>query len=230
MKSKKDLLSHSEENYLKEIFHLSGKKKGKVSTNALAERLDTKASSITDMLQKLKAKNLVAYQKYKGCQLTENGEKIAVHIIRKHRLWETFLVNKLDFGWDEVHDVAEQLEHIRSIKLIDSIDQFLNFPKFDPHGDPIPDKDGNINYQESKIKLSESTVKTLVEVVSVNEESLALLKYLDEIGLNIGSEIAVFSRVSYDGSISVAIEQQNEISLSKKVSENIGVKFKSKLS
>ena len=229
MKSKKDILSHSEENYLKEIFHLSGKEKVKVSTNALAERLSTKASSITDMLQKLKAKKLVAYQKYKGCQLTEKGEQIALQIIRKHRLWETFLVNKLDFGWDEVHDVAEQLEHIRSLKLIDSIDQFLNFPKFDPHGDPIPDKDGNINYQESKIKLSESSVKTLVEVVSVNEESLALLKYLDEIGLKIGSEIAVYSRVSFDGSIAVEIDNKQEISLSKKISENIGVKFKSKL-
>lgn len=229
MKNKKDTLSHSEENYLKEIFHLSGKEKLKVSTNALAERLDTKASSITDMLQKLKLKKLVAYQKYKGCLLTEKGEKIALQIVRKHRLWETFLVNKLDFGWEEVHDVAEQLEHIRSLKLIDSIDQFLNFPRFDPHGDPIPDKDGNINYQESKIMLSEAAVKSTFEVISVNEESLTLLKYLDEISLKIGSVIRVFSRVTFDGSVKVKIDGQDEISLSKKVSENIGVKFKSKL-
>ncbi|MBD3638721.1 MAG: metal-dependent transcriptional regulator [Crocinitomicaceae bacterium] len=223
------MLSRAEENYLKEIFHLSGKEKDKVSTNALAERLDTKASSITDMLQKLKAKKLVAYQKYKGCSLTGSGEKVALHIIRKHRLWETFLVNKLSFGWDEVHAVAEELEHIRSKKLIDSIDQFLGFPKFDPHGDPIPDKDGNINYQESKIKLSDTSVKSIVEVVSVNEDSLALLKYLDEIGLRLGSEIEIYSRVPYDESIQVSIDCGDSISLSKKVTENIGVRFKSKM-
>lgn len=226
---KENILTHAEENHLKEIFHLSGKDKEKVSTNALAERLETKASSITDMLQKLKAKKLIDYQKYKGFSLTEKGEKIALQIIRKHRLWETFLVNKLNFGWDEVHDVAEQLEHIRSLKLIDSLDQFLEFPKFDPHGDPIPDKDGNISYRESKINLSESTVKTRVEVISVNEDSLALLKYLDEIGLSIGSVIDVHSRVSFDKSMNVTIDGCGQISLSKKVSENIGVRFKSKL-
>jgi DtxR family Mn-dependent transcriptional regulator len=228
MKSKKNTLSHSEENYLKEIFHLSGKDKAKVSTNALAERLDSKASSITDMLQKLKAKKLVAYQKYKGCGLTDSGEKIAVQIIRKHRLWETFLVNKLNFGWDEVHDVAEQLEHIRSVKLIDSLDQFLNHPKFDPHGDPIPDKDGNIDYLESRINLSDTAINTNFEVVAVNEDSLALLKYLDQIGLQIGSQIHIHDRVTFDESMLVTIDQGEKISLSKKVTENIGVKFKSK--
>lgn len=220
-------LSHSEENYLKEIFHLSGKDCLQVSTNALAEKLEAKASSITDMLKKLAEKKLISYQKYKGCHLTKNGEKIAIQIIRKHRLWETLLVNKLDFGWDEVHDVAEQLEHIRSIKLIDRIDEFLNFPKFDPHGDPIPDKDGVINYRESIINLSDSSINSIVEVVSVNEDSLVLLKYLDEIGLKLGSEITLNSRVAFDQSLHVCIDQRDAISLSKKITDNIGVRFKS---
>ena len=222
-------LSHSEENYLKEIFHLSGKERLKVSTNALADKLNSKASSITDMLKKLSDKKLISYKKYNGCDLTAKGESIAVQIIRKHRLWETFLVNKLSFGWEEVHDVAEQLEHIKSVKLINSLDQFLNFPKYDPHGDPIPDKDGNITYLKSKIFLSESAIGTVVQVVSVNEDSLLLLKYLDEIGLGLGSKIKVLERYSFDESLKIELDGKQKINLSKKVSENIGVHFIEKL-
>lgn len=221
-------LTQAEENYLKEIFHLSGRDQMRVSTNSLAEKLVTKASSITDMLKKLGEKKLVSYQKYKGCVLTDKGERIAIHIIRKHRLWETFLVNKLDFGWDEVHDVAEQLEHIQSLKLIDSIEQFLNYPKFDPHGDPIPDKAGNISYQESKINLSEASINNTFEVISVNEDSLALLKYLDQIGLKIGSQIVVKQRIAFDESMQVKIDNNESLNLSKKVTQNIGVKFNSR--
>ncbi|MEO9531277.1 MAG: metal-dependent transcriptional regulator [Crocinitomicaceae bacterium] len=219
------MLSHSEENYLKEIFHLSGKDHAKVSTNSLADKLDSKASSITDMLKKLGDKKLVSYEKYKGCSLTAKGEKIAIHIIRKHRLWETFLVNKLNFGWDEVHDVAEQLEHIQSLKLINGIDQFLNYPKVDPHGDPIPDKDGNINYLESKIKLSDTGLNTAVEVVQVNEDSFALLQYLDQIKLGLGSRIIVKERIAFDESITIELNEKTTLSLSKKISENISVKY-----
>lgn len=226
--AKASTLSQAEENYLKEIFHLSGQDKGKVSTNGLAEKLDSKASSITDMLKKLGDKKLVSYEKYKGCSLTAKGEKIAIHIIRKHRLWETFLVNKLKFGWDEVHDVAEQLEHIQSLKLINGIDQFLNYPKVDPHGDPIPDKEGNIDYLESKILLSETVIGAMVEVVQVSEDSLDLLQYLDSIKLNLGSKIKVLERVSFDGSIRVKLEGNGELSLSQKVAKNIYVKFISK--
>ena len=221
-------LSQAEENYVKEIFHLSGREKIKVSTNALAEKLDAKASSITDMLKKLGDKKLVSYEKYKGCVLSAKGERIAVHIIRKHRLWETFLVNKLNFGWDEVHDVAEQLEHIQSIKLVDGIDRFLNYPKVDPHGDPIPDKEGNINYQESKVPLSETAVDCEVEVVQVNEDSFELLQYLDQIKLSLGSSIVVKERISFDESIKIELDGEHHLSLSKKVAENIAVKFKTK--
>jgi DtxR family Mn-dependent transcriptional regulator len=229
MDSKNGKFTPAEENYLKEIFHLSGEEQLKVSTNALAEKLNAKASSITDMLKKLGEKKLVSYQKYKGCSLTKEGERIAIQIIRKRRLWETFLVNKLNFGWDEVHDVAEQLEHIQSPQLIDSVDDFLNHPKFDPHGDPIPDKFGNINYMESKITLSESAINTVVEVVSVDEESLMLLKYLDELQISIGTVLTVHSRVVFDESIEIQIEDGKRLNLSKKVADSIGVRIKSKL-
>lgn len=222
-------LTHSEENYIKEVYHLSGKAQERVSTNALAARLNTKASSITDMLRRLSEKELIEYIKYKGCSLTEEGKAIALQIIRKHRLWETFLVNKLSFGWEEVHDVAEQLEHIDSVKLIDSLDDFLNNPKFDPHGDPIPDRYGNIAYQESKIRLIDSSINSRVEIVSVNEGSLALLKFLDRHNLILGRQMDVLEKFPFDDSLEVQIKDGAKISLSKKVTENIGVKFISKL-
>lgn len=222
-------LSHSEENYLKEIFHLSGLTDKRVSTNSLASRLNSKASSITDMLQKLSDKKLVKYVKYKGCDLTKEGERIAIQIIRKHRLWETFLVSKLSFGWEEVHDVAEQLEHIDSAKLIDSLDRFLNYPKFDPHGDPIPDKDGNIVYRKSKIKLIDAAVNSRVEIVRVNEDSLALLKFLERHELTLGIELDVLEKFPFDDSMSIRIVGGSEINLSKKVTESIAVKFISKI-
>lgn len=221
-------LTQSEENYLKVIFHLSGKEHDKVLTNSLAEKLCTKASSITDMLKRLSDKKLISYKKYNGCDLTSKGESIAIQIIRKHRLWETFLVSKLSFGWEEVHDVAEQLEHIQSSKLIDCLDELLDYPKFDPHGDPIPDKNGNITYRKSKIILIESALNTLVEVVDVNEDSLSLLKYLDGISLKIGSNLKVLERFPFDDSMKVEINGK-QLNMSKKVAENIGVRFIEKL-
>src|SRR5690606_25078163 len=145
------MLSLSEENYLKSIFHLEQKNPAGVSTNALAEQLETKASSVTDMLKKLSDKKLVIYRKYQGVKLSKSGREIALSVIRKHRLWEVFLVEKLEFNWDEVHEVAEQLEHIRSEKLIRELDRFLDFPKRDPHGDPIPDSKGNLAVSDKVI-------------------------------------------------------------------------------
>lgn len=222
-------LSQTEENYLKEIFHLSTAVEDRVSTNSLAARLNSKASSITDMLQKLADKGFVEYVKYKGCFLTELGEGIAIQIIRKHRLWETFLVNKLNFGWEEVHAVAEQLEHIDSLKLIDSLDHFLNYPKFDPHGDPIPDKHGNIIYRESILQLIEVAPNSLVEVVAVSEDSLALLKFLEQHGLRLESELEILEKYPFDESMRIRSAKGEEINLSKKVAENIRVKFLAKI-
>lgn len=220
----KTILTHSEENYLKQIFHLSGKEHKKVATNSLAERLETKASSITDMLKKLKDKELIDYKKYKGCDLTAEGEQIAIQIIRKHRIWETFLVNELNFKWDEVHDIAEQLEHIQSIELINRIEAYLDFPKFDPHGDPIPDKDGNINYREYKVSLSEAPMGIPLEIVSVNEDSLTLLRYLDEHGIGLGLQIKIIEKYEFDQSIRITINDKEQLNLSDKVATCIGVK------
>src|SRR5580693_6558937 len=139
----------TEENYLKAIYHLSLQSES-VSTNQIAASLNTKAASVTDMLKKLADKELINYTKYQGVTLTPQGEKIAVSIIRKHRLWEYFLVEKLNFKWDEVHDVAEELEHISSKELADRLDQFMGYPKYDPHGDPIPDSNGKLKTHELK--------------------------------------------------------------------------------
>ena len=137
-------MTRAEENYIKTIFHLGGHSAVPIATNAIAEQMETKPSSVTDMAKKLAEKGLVHYKRYQGVSLTDSGIKTALSIIRKHRLWEVFLVKKLDFTWDEVHEVAEQLEHIKSEKLIDKIDELLDFPKYDPHGDPIPSAAGTL--------------------------------------------------------------------------------------
>ena len=154
----------SEENYLKAIYHLELVSDKGISTNAIAEQLETKASSVSDMVKKLSDKNVLVYKKYKGVKLTDLGKHTAANIVRKHRLWEVFLVEKLNFSWDEVHDVAEQLEHIKSPKLINQIDALLGFPTHDPHGDPIPDKDGNIKIIE----------KSLLSTLSINESGICV--------------------------------------------------------
>ena len=170
------------EDYLKAIFKLSGPLKKGVSTNAISEELSTKASSVSDMVKKLSDKKLVHYVKYQGTTLTKEGEKIALKVIRKHRLWEVFLVEKLKFGWDEIHEIAEQLEHIRSPKLIDKLDAHLGFPKNDPHGDPIPDKDGLFPKLE-EFKLNELEIGETVILIGVSEDSKDFLNFLDKIGL-----------------------------------------------
>jgi DtxR family Mn-dependent transcriptional regulator len=176
------------------------------------------------MIQKLSEKKLVSYVKYKGASLTKKGESIAIQIIRKHRLWETFLVTKLNFGWEEVHEIAEQLEHIDSVKLIDSLDHFLKYPKFDPHGDPIPDKKGRITYQESAIRLSEAPVGVNVQVVSVNDDSLSLLKFLEQQQIILNSRFLIVDKYDFDKSIRIKSEDGRDINLSKKVIDRISVK------
>lgn len=141
--------SISEENYIKAIFHLQ-KDSQQVSTLQLAGKLQTKPASVTDMMKKLKNKKLLNYKPYYGFRLSAQGNRIALGIIRRHRLWEYFLAEKLAFKWDEVHEIAEQLEHVSSKKLINNLDKYLGFPKFDPHGDPIPDQDGNMNHEKRK--------------------------------------------------------------------------------
>lgn len=209
--------SSTEEDYLKAIFKLSSQQKA-VSTNSIAERLKTKASSATDMMQRLSDKKLVNYVKYQGVTLTESGNKVALNIIRKHRLWEFFLVHKLQFNWDEIHEIAEQLEHINSVKLVDKLDEFLGFPQYDPHGDPIPDKNGKIK-EVDNFSLGEMKVGDTGVLVNVKEHSPAFLKYLESIPLLLGSKISLLDRYEFDGSLKIRVNDFKEISISAQVGQ-----------
>lgn len=216
------MFSQAEENYLKAIYALDTISEKGVSTNLIAEKMDTKASSVTDMVKKLSEKSLVRYKKYQGVNLSDQGRKIAISIIRKHRLWECFLVDKLNFSWDEVHDIAEQLEHIRSEKLIDSLDEFLEFPSFDPHGDPIPDKDGHIN-KRKKVQLSLLRPQDETVLLGVKDSSDHFLRYLSNKNIAIGNKIKVLNIELYDKSMQLNIENK-EITISNEVAENLLVK------
>lgn len=214
--------SLAEENYLKALYKLGGKS-GDVQTNALAEELNTKASSVTDMMKKLAEKKLVNYEPYKGVSLSKEGFKVAIYIVRKHRLWEVFLVEKLAFKWDEVHEIAEQLEHIQSSELIEKLDEFLDFPKFDPHGDPIPDKDGSV-YQHLEITLSQLEKKEKGIVVGVKEHSKAYLNYLDNLNLVLGAEVFVEDKVEFDSSMKVRINKKDVATISNQATKNLYIK------
>lgn len=209
----------SEENYLKAIYHLEVFSGKGISTNAIAEKVDAKASSVTDMVKKLADKEVLFYKKYRGVTLSDLGNKIAISVIRKHRLWELFLVEKLNFSWDEVHDVAEQLEHIKSPKLINELDAFLGFPKKDPHGDPIPDKEGKFQKIEKQL-LSTLEVNQFGICVGVSDSSSEFLKYLDNNNISLGKKIEVLSKESFDGSLTILINTK-KITISKKISNNI---------
>jgi len=212
--------SFTEENYLKAIYKLIEQSGSSVSTNAIAEKMNTKAASVTDMLKKLSDKKLINYQKYQGVTLSSKGEKVALSVIRKHRLWEMFLLEKLNFKWDEVHDVAEQLEHINSDKLIEQIDKFLNFPKFDPHGDPIPDANGKIQSHKSKSIASHKKNDVLI-MTGVVDHSAAFLQFLDKSGLALGNEIKIKELNDFDRSLQIIINKKNTLFISNDVAKNI---------
>ena len=216
------MLSQSEENYLKAIFSIELTNIKMVSTTHIAKSLKTKASSVTDMIKKLADKNLVNYQKYKGVSLTNEGKQIAVKIVRRHRLWEVFLVEKLHYNWDEVHDLAEQLEHIKSKTLINKLDEYLEFPSHDPHGDPIPDKNGIIQHHKNSM-LSSIKVGEQCTFVGVKDSSVTFLQFLDKQALQINANITVLEKFDFDNSISVALTNGNTLILSEKVSANIFV-------
>jgi len=213
----------SEENYLKAIYHLTIVSNSDVSTNSIAETMETKASSVTDMLKKLAEKDLVNYIKYQGVSLTEDGKLAAKMIVRKHRLWEVFLVEKLDFSWDEVHDIAEQLEHIKSEKLINKLDDFLGNPTEDPHGDPIPNAKGEI-FKIDKQLLSELGDNQNGICVGVKDTSSDFLKYLDKQGIALGSIIRVLSKESFDLSLKIKVNN-SELTISNKIASNLFVKL-----
>jgi DtxR family Mn-dependent transcriptional regulator len=215
-------MTFSEENYLKSIYHLTASFDSEVSTNAIAEMMETKASSVTDMLKKLADKDLVNYKKYQGVSLSENGKLAAKMIVRKHRLWEVFLVEKLDFSWDEVHDIAEQLEHIKSEKLINKLDDFLGNPTEDPHGDPIPDAQGRIIAVEKQL-LSELLTNQSGICVGVKDNSSVFLKYLDKQKIGLGTKIEILVKETFDLSLKIKVNE-TEFTISNKIASNLFVK------
>ncbi|HAH36005.1 MAG TPA: metal-dependent transcriptional regulator [Algoriphagus sp.] len=213
-------LTTAEENYLKAIYHLSDGGKKSVSTNDVAGEMNTKPASVSDMLRKLGEKEVIEYRKYYGVNITDEGKKRALQTIRKHRLWEVFLVEKLNFAWDEVHEVAEELEHIQSPLLIQRLDAFLNYPKFDPHGDPIPDEFGDVRARP-RIPLNEMELNQSGQIVAVKDSSAAFLRYLDKVGAYIGARIKVLDKVEFDGSLEILVDQKKNIFMSKDVAGNI---------
>lgn len=218
------MFSLSEENYLKAIYHLEQDGEGGVNTNALAEEMQTKASSASDMVRKLSDKELVDYKKYQGVKLSLLGRRTAVEVIRRHRLWEVFLVEKLNFAWDEVHELAEQLEHIQSEKLTRELDRFLNYPRRDPHGDPIPDAEGKFAVSETTL-LASLEKETSGLVIGVKDSSSDFLQYLDKNGISLGEEVLVLERENYDQSMLLEINGK-QLRISQEVSCNLYVKTK----
>lgn len=215
-------MTRSEENYLKAIFHLGGNESLPISTNAIAEEMETKPSSVTDMARRLAEKQLVNYVKYQGVSLTDKGTKTALSIIRKHRLWEVFLVKKMDFNWDEVHEVAEQLEHIKSEKLIDKLDALLDFPKYDPHGDPIPTKNGEFQERDKQL-LSELAVNAKGVCVGVKDTSSSFLRFLDKNEIALGDSIEVLDIEEFDDSYLIKIDGR-QLHISNQIATNLFVK------
>ncbi|MBL7703360.1 MAG: metal-dependent transcriptional regulator [Ferruginibacter sp.] len=211
----------SEENYIKSIFHLQ-QETGLVNTNSLAAEMHTRPASVTDMLKKLKSKKLLQYEKYKGFKLNEAGKKAALDIVRKHRLWEFFLVEKLKFDWDKVHPIAEELEHISGDELIQRLDDFLGNPSFDPHGDPIPDKNGKVPVIKQQ-SLSEIPFKKNVTVSSVSNQTAQMLDMLKHYCIAIGTQLMVLKKFDFDGSLEIKVSKQNACIISEQVAKNVFV-------
>jgi len=211
--------SVSEENYIKAIYHLQ-QEVDRVNTMLLASTVETKPASITDMLKKLKTKRLLDYKPYYGFKLSAEGNRVALGIIRRHRLWEFFLAEKLKFNWEEVHEMAEDLEHVSNKKLIDKLDAFLGYPKFDPHGDPIPDQDGKIQ-KEEHVLLSELKVKAQGRVTKIKSHSTKIMDLIAHQQMNIGSKITVKKVFEFDESMEILIDGKITKNISEQLANNI---------
>jgi DtxR family Mn-dependent transcriptional regulator len=217
------MASFTEENYLKIIYKLAAHQAEEISTNALAEQTQTRAASVSDMLRKLADKNLIHYKKYQGVRLTPEGERVALQVIRKHRLWEVFLVDKLGFRWDEVHPLAEELEHIDSEELIERLDAFLGHPTADPHGDPIPGPNG-LMHQPDYGPLTDVPLGVPVMLMGVSEHGADFLRYLAKVGLTLGCRLEVVDVNAFDGSVQVGINDQPPQFVSQAVARNLLVR------
>lgn len=214
--------STSEENYIKAIYHLQGLT-NLVTTNELASELKTKAASVTDMLKKLKTKKVLHYEPYQGVSLSNEGKKVALNIVRKHRLWEYFLVHKLKFGWDEVHEIAEELEHIHSPALVEKLDAYLSYPRFDPHGDPIPDINGKMEATK-QVNLVDLELNQKAEVSAVGSQSTELLELLRHKNIGIGTILEVVRKFGFDNSVEILIKKNPPFSISHQLAQSLFVK------
>jgi DtxR family transcriptional regulator, Mn-dependent transcriptional regulator len=212
--------THTEQNYIKAIYHLSQETDGTAYTQELAAAMSTTPASASDMVRKLSEKGLVSHIPYRGAKLNRKGEKAAMNIIRRHRLWELFLTEVLKFRWDEVHAMAEELEHVSSDLLLERIDEYLNYPRFDPHGDPIPDAQGRIA-PLSSILLANLDTGTRTQIVAVRERSADLLKYLEKSGLILGTSITIVQRYDFDKSMDILINEKKQMHISNEVALNI---------
>lgn len=213
-------LSLSEENYLKAIYSLASRREDdRTSTNEIAEKVKLAPASVNAMLKNLHDKKLVVYARYKPVKLTSAGRKRALLIIRKHRLWELFLVKELQFSWDEVHEIAEQMEHIQSEKLIEKLDSFLGYPTHDPHGDPIPDSEGNVMPEFSNV-LSSVKKSAHCEVVGVKDSSDVYLRYLRSTGIELGTKLQIIDKIEFDGSLKIKFGK-TELNVSKKFADQL---------
>lgn len=217
------MTTQAEENHLKAIFKIAEKDGKPALTNAIAAAMNTTAASVTDMLKRLADKGLITYEKYRGVQLTEEGNRLATALIRKHRLWEVFLTEKLGFSWDEVHELAEQLEHVQGNDLVGRLDSFLGHPKFDPHGDPIPDANGRWTFRK-QAPLATLQPGDRAVITGVDDHSAAFLQYLDQLQLTLGVELELLERIPYDQSVRVRTGDGTELVLSEKVTQNLFVK------
>lgn len=214
------MISVAEENYLKAVYKLQGDNRDSVPTGALAQAFGIQAPSVTDMVKKLAEKKLLRYEKSRGVTLTDKGMELALAIVRKHRIWETFLVQTLEFGWDEVHVLAEQLEHVNSEELIDRLDTFLGYPKFDPHGDPIPDKLGRIQTFRT-ITLKSGHDGKVYSLTGLAEDSATLLQYLNRVGIKLGTRIRIIGREKFDQSLEIGIDDRDPVYISAQVAANL---------
>lgn len=215
--------STSEENYIKAIFHLQ-KEEGIVTTNELSRELKTRPASVTDMMKKLKAKKLLHYEAYQGFRLNNEGRKVALNIIRRHRLWEFFLAEKLKFTWDEVHEVAEELEHVSNKKLIDKLDEFLGFPRVDPHGDPIPDQEGRIE-SSRQLCLKDLPLNKLATVSHVSDQSTGILELLKHKNIGMGTKLEIKKKFEFDHSMEIKTGRMPVFTISEQLAKNIFVKY-----
>ncbi len=219
------MITKTEENYLKAVYKLSEKENKSVGTNAISKEMNTTAASVTDMIKKLSEKKLVNYEKYRGVGLTLEGNRHATQLIRRHRLWEVFLVDKLNFSWDQVHDIAEELEHIESKQLIERLDSYLGNPRFDPHGDPIPNSEGKFMLRH-QTPLSEMPVNQSCILLGVREHNTPFLEYLNSLQIKLGTEIRILDKIQFDHSLKIEINQSETTIISAKVGQDLFVKLK----